>query len=209
MNDEHRFSAADLEPSPEERRAARRALVDRLGATAAVLAAGVWMGGLIALGACAAPFVFRLTPAPFSGDAMGSAFARFDQLALGAAVILLGAEVVRTLAAGRRGRTLAARVRRLLSMLLAGAAAYVGLTLTPHINELHRSGARRGEGAQGEELDRAHRRAELVGWSELALGASVVVLHVFTIGARRPDEDDDDDDDEAFTPLPPGPRGGA
>jgi len=207
MNDEHRFSAADLEPSPEERRAARRGLVDRIAASAAVLAAGSWMGGLVALGACAAPFVFGLTPSPFSGHAMGAAFARFDQLALGAAVILLAAEVARTWAAGRRGRTLAARVRRLLAMLLAGAAAYVGLALTPRISELHQGGARRGEGATGEELDSVHRRAELVGRAELALGTAVVVLHVFTLGARRPEDDDEDED--AFAPLPPGPRGGA
>jgi len=207
QDQEHRFTAADLEPSPEERRAARRALVDRVAASAAVLAAGVWIGGMIALGACAAPFVFRLTPAPFSGEAMGAAFARFDQIALGAAVILLGAEVARTWAAGRHGRSPAARARRLLAMLLAGAAAYMGLALTPGINELHRAGARRGVGEQGAQLEALHRRAELIGRGETLLGAAVVVLHIFTLGARRPE--DDDDDEEAFAPLPPGPRGDA
>ncbi|MCC6557112.1 MAG: DUF4149 domain-containing protein [Polyangiaceae bacterium] len=205
-DDEHRFTEADLEPTPEERRAARRALADRVAASAAVLAGGVVIGGLVALGACAAPFVFQMTPRPFSGDAMGAAFARFDQIALGAAVALLGAELVRTWAAGRR-RTLAARVRRLVAMLLAGAVAYVGLVLTPRIIELHRAGARRGDGAQGQELDRIHRRAELAGRAELFLGAAVVVLHVFTLGARRPEDDEEDDDDHAFAPLPPGPRG--
>src|SRR5580693_6128021 len=103
MNDD-RFSASDLEPDTEEVQATRRALVERVATTVAVLAAGVWVGGMTALGACAAPFVFRLTPAPYSGDAMGAAFARFDQIALGAAALLLGAEVTRTWASGARGR---------------------------------------------------------------------------------------------------------
>lgn len=208
QDQEHRFTEADLEPSPEERRAARRALVDRVAASVAVLAAGATIGGMVALGACAAPFVFRMTPAPFSGEAMGAAFARFDQIALGAAVVLLGAEVARTWAAGRRGRTLAARARRMAAMLLAGAAALMGLTITPKINDLHRAGARRGEGEQGVVLEALHRRAELIGRAEVLLGAAVVVLHIFTLGARRP-EDDEDDEDEAFAPLPPGPRGDA
>jgi hypothetical protein len=111
---------------------------------------------MVALGACAAPAVFRLTPAPFSGDAMGTAFARFDNLALGAAVVLLGAEVARTWAAGPRARSLAARVRRIVAVLLAAGAAIGGLSLTPHINALHRAGAQRGVGEQGAELDRVH-----------------------------------------------------
>ncbi|WP_437674416.1 DUF4149 domain-containing protein [Sorangium sp. So ce131] len=202
MNDEPQFSEADLAPSPEERAASRRLLIDRAAASTAALAAGAWAGGMVALGACAAPFVFRLTPAPYSGDAMTAAFARFDQLALGAAVILLGAEVVRTWAAGRRGVGPAARVRRVLAMVIAGCAAYVGLALTPRIAALHRDGARRGEGELGMELERAHRRAELAGRAEVFLGASLVVLHVFTLGARRPELDDE----EADAPLPPGPR---
>jgi hypothetical protein len=207
--EEHRFTEADLEPGPEERRAALRTLVDRAAASVAALVAGAWAGGMIALGVCAAPFVFRLTPAPFSGEAMGAAFARFDQLALGAAVVLLGAEVVRTWAAGRRGRTLAARVRRGLAMLMAAAAAYIGLALTPRINELHRNGARRGMGEQGAELDRIHRRAEMLGRAEVLFGATVVVLHVLTLRTRRPEDEDEEGDDDASAPLPPGPRGDA
>lgn len=205
MNDDGpRFSEEDLAPSDDDRRAAQKALVDRVAATIAVLAAGVWVGGLIALGACAAPFVFRLTPAPFSGDAMSSAFARFDQIALGAAAVLLGAEVARTWASGRRSRTVPARVRRFAAMIMAFCAAYIGLVATPRIIELHKSGARRGEGTSGIELDRVHKHAELVGKAETGLGALLVALHVFTLPARRPS--DEDDDEEPVAPLPPGPR---
>ncbi len=198
---EPRFSAADLEPSDDDRRAAQRALVDRIAAAVAVLAAGAWVGGMVALGACAAPLVFRIVPAPFSGDAMGAAFARFDQVALGSAVVLLGAEVTRTWAAGARGRTVAARVRRVAAVLMAVGAAYGGLSLTPHILELHRAGAQRGEGPAGADLDRTHHTAEAIGKAETGLGVLLVVLHVFTLATARPRDEDD-----AYTaPAPPGP----
>lgn len=202
MNEE-RFTAADLEPSDDERRALFRFQVERVAATLAVLAAGVSVGGMVALGACAAPFVFRLTPAPYSGDAMGAAFARFDQIALGAAVIVLAAEVARTWAAGGRSRRVMPRVRRFAAFLLAGCAAYIGLALTPQINDLHRKGVRRGVGAEGDVLEAVHRRAESVGKVETGLGVALIALHVFTLGVRRPE--DEDDDDEYDAPLPPGP----
>lgn len=205
MTDEARFSESDLAPSPEERSGARRALIDRVAACVGALAAGTSAGGMIALGVCAAPFVFRLTPAPFSGDAMSLAFARFDQIALGASVLLLGAEVARTWAAGHRGGGRAARLRRICAMVMAGCAAYIGLLLTPRITALHRDGVRQGEGELGMELVQVHRRAETMGKVEVLLGVGLVVLHVFTLSTRRPDEDDDDDE-QALAPLPPGPR---
>jgi putative copper export protein len=199
----HQFSAADLGPSDEERRAARRALADRVAAALATLAAGIWVGGMVALGACAAPFVFKLTPAPFSGEAMGAAFSRFDSIALGAAVVILGCEVVRTWAAGRR-RTIASRIRRVVAIVMAASAAYIGLALTPQIMAMHRAGVSRNRGEQGVELERIHKRAEMFGKIEVVLGAALVGLHVFTLGARRPE----DEDDEALVPSPPGPAAG-
>jgi hypothetical protein len=193
---EGRFTEEDLAPSEDDRRAERKLRVEKGATTIAVIAVGLWMGGLVALGACAAPFVFKLTPAPFSGDAMGAAFARFDSIALGAAVVALGAEVLRTWAAGRRGGA-PARVRRGLAIALAAAAAYIALGLTPRIISMHQAGVTRGDPV----LDAVHARAELVGKLELAGGLALIALHVFTLATRREDEDDD-----SRGPLPPGPR---
>jgi hypothetical protein len=201
-----KFSAADLEPGPEEKRAARADAADRVAAALAVLAAGVIVGGMVALGACAAPFVFRLTPPPFNGDAMAAAFARFDRIAIALSALLLACEVVRTFVGGRRGRTLGARARRLSGVLLAMAVAYVATTLTPRIAELHKGGASRGVGDAGQELDRVHKRAEAVGKAEVGLAVALVLLHVLTLRARRPADDDDLD---APAPAPPGPFGAA
>lgn len=197
------FSADDLAPSEEDRRLRRRDLVDRAAATITALAAGVWVGGLVALGYCAAPFVFRMTPAPHSGDAMGAAFARFDQIAIGASVLILGCEVVRTWISRRQRQSVVARVRRGVAIVMAMCAAYIGLSLTPTINELHRQGVTRNVGPEGARLESVHRQAELVAKVEVALGALLVALSVFTL--RRAAGADEDDDD-APAPLPPGPR---
>ena len=196
---ETRFSAADLEPSDADLRAARRSLIERTAATLAVLAAGVWVGGMVALGACAAPFVFRLTPAPYSGDAMGSAFARFEPDRAGR-----GRGAPRRRGGPHLGRRWPwphrrlRRARRLTAVVMAACARLRRpLAHAPDINALHRAGAQRGEGPQGEELDRTHKTAETVGKAETGLGVLLIALHVFTLAARRPD-----DEDAPTSPLP-------
>jgi len=198
MNDT--FTEADLAPSLDERRATRRDRIDRAAATLAALSVGLVVGGMVALGACAAPFVFALTPAPFAGDAMGAAFARFDQIAITLSVVLLGAEVVRTFLARRERPRLDARFRRLAGMFFAACTAYTGLFLSPTINELHRNGARRGVGPDGARLEVIHQRATNIGKAECALGLLLVGLHVFSIRRQKSEEGD-----EADAPLPPGP----
>lgn len=200
MNDT--FTEADLEPSPEERRAKFRSIADRIAASLAVVSAGVYIGGLVALGACAAPFVFRMTPAPFSGNAMGAAFGRFDQIAIGASAAVLLAEVVRTFLGAKASRTPLQRVRRFCALFMAFFATYVGLSLTPRINELHRAGVTRGDSPQGQLLDAIHARAELFGKIGIAFALALIVLSIFTIRTFDPYEDDE----EALAPLPPGPR---
>jgi hypothetical protein len=117
-------------------------------------------------------------------------------------VLLLGAEVARTAVALRQVRSLAPRIRRVAAVVMALGAVYTGLRITPRINALHHDGARRGLGEAGAELERIHHSAEAIGKGITIAGVIVIALHVFTLGARKPDEDDDD----APEPLPPGPR---
>ncbi len=203
MNDT--FSEADLEPSPAARSAKRRDLIDRAAGTVGAIAAGTIAGGMLALGACAAPAVFKLAPAPFSGTAMGDAFARFDRLAIGAACVALAAEVVRTFLARGSRPSIGARIRRLSGIALAGCTAVMGLSLSPSIIDLHLEGAQRGQGELGAKLDAIHKRAETVGKLEVALGFALVGLHLFTVRQRKLEEDEEN----ALAPLPPGPPAAA
>lgn len=199
---EERFSASDLEPSDSDKKARRARHIETGAMFLACSAVGLVVGGMLALGACAAPFVFRMTPAPFSGYAMGAAFARFDSIAMGLSCVLLGAEVVRTFLA-RKVPSRAARVRRVLSIAFAACTVYMGVTISPSINELYKSGARRGEGDDGAKLEQIHGRASLVGRAEAGLGLIIIALHLF---GRRLPENEDDDDESALSPMAPGPR---
>jgi len=152
-----------------------------LGATVvAVLALSIWVGGLVALGACAAPLVFKIVPAPLSGDAMGAVFRRFDGLAMGAAVVVSGCEAVRMWA--REGAaTTTERIRAALVVVTAAAAIYWGVRLSPSIVALHASGAVRGFGEGGAELERLHEQAEAVAKTEVTLGLLLLALQVTTL----------------------------
>lgn len=198
------FSAADLAPPEWVRREQRRSRIERTAAFVAMLALGLWAGGLVALGACAAPMVFGLTPFPYSADAMGAAFARFDALAVGCAVTALAAEVTRTVlelrhSATRRER-LFNRARRYVAMLAAGLAIVSGTQFTPEIQALHRAGVRRNVGTEGARLSAVHNRAETAGKAEVLACILAMALHLATVRSQR------DDDENALTPLPPGPN---
>jgi hypothetical protein len=194
---EDTFSEEDLAPGDEERRAARLERIDRGAASVAVLALGLWWGGLLALGACAAPMVFEFAPYPYSGQAMGAAFARFDGLAIGCGVVVLGCEMVRTwLARGNRGWL--PRLRRYLTIVLAGATVYSATLLTPQIMQLHSEGVRRRVGPEGERLERIHDSAELIGKITVPGAMLLTVLHVLAVGRR------DDDDEPVLAPRAPG-----
>jgi len=157
--------------------------VTRLTSTVALVAVAVWLGGLMALGAIAAPIVFGTVPAPASADAMTLVFRRFDTVAMTCAAVVLAAEAVR---AATRQPLRGLDVARVSTAVVAAALALTeGLWLSPRIEALHRAGAVRGLGAPGLELESAHRLAEHVGKGEVALGLVLIALHVATV-ARGP-----------------------
>jgi uncharacterized membrane protein len=158
---------------------------EQRAAIVAVMALAIWVGGLVALGACAAPLVFKIVPAPTSGEAMGAVFRRFDLIAITCAVVVLGCEAVRIWV--REGSaTNAERLRGLLAVTAAGAAIYGGVELSPSIVALHAAGAVRGLGENGVKLDRIHDLAEIVAQVEVTVGFFLLALQVATL--TRPKE---------------------
>jgi putative copper export protein len=154
--------------------------LERGAAVVAVVALSIWVGGLVALGACAAPIVFKVVPAPLSGDAMGAVFRRFDGLAIGAAVVVLGCEAVRMwVREGPATRT--ERLRAALVVVAAALAIYGGVKLSPSIVALHASGAVRGFGEGGRELEALHEQAEGVAKAEVFMGLLLLGLQITTL----------------------------
>jgi hypothetical protein len=153
---------------------ARRAL-----AIVALLAVAVWLGGLVALGAVAAPVVFSIVPWPSSADAMSVVFRRFDGVAMASAAIVVGTEAVRAMLRLPFGWL--DHGRALASVLAAAGAVVEGIAISPRIAALHAAGAVRGVDGPGLELARLHDLAETCGKTELVLLALVVGLHVVAL----------------------------
>ena len=112
---------------------------------AAVLALAFWTGGLLVVGALAAPAVFEVLGARgaegrmLAGAVVGDMLQRFNLLAYGCAAIVLLSLAVRGVL-GPRPRRFAYRVTGLAIMIVA--AVYVGAILTPRIAALqHAIGA--------------------------------------------------------------------
>jgi hypothetical protein len=158
-----------------------RLVAVRVAASLALLAVGVWLGGLVALGALAAPVVFSVAPFPANADAMTIVFRRFDLVAMACGATLLATEAIRP--ALRLRFAPADHLRAAFSVLAAGLAVYEGTHVSPRIAALHAGGAVRGLGAAGVELARLHDVAEACGKAQLAILAVVVVLHVVALTA--------------------------
>jgi hypothetical protein len=152
-----------------------------VASTVALLAIGVWLGGLVALGALAAPVVFSMVPLPTAADAMVVVFHRFDIVAMTCAALVLITEALRAVVLAALTRL--DLTRSLASVLAAGLAVLEGMFVSPRIAELHETGAVRGLGGAGMELSRLHNFAELCGQSQLVLLVVIVALHVATLAA--------------------------
>ena len=139
--------------------------VRTLVAAVAMLAASVWLGGLLVLGAVVAPIVFHVVHAPDSADAMTRVFLTFDKMAMSAAVVIALAEIARSRLAPVRRVDLA---RLSAAVLGSGLAFAQGLWLSPQIADLHAHGAVRNVGALGERLEALHRMSEICGKAEVA-----------------------------------------
>jgi putative copper export protein len=160
----------------------RSDLVRLVAATVEMLAAGIWLGGLLVLGAIVAPTIFREVSAPESADAMTLVFTRFDRVAMTASAVVAVAEVVRlrsALAASAPSRVDALRMA--VIALAGGLAMLQGLWLSPVIVALHREGAIRGLGPLGERLERFHGWSEACGKTEVALLVLLIALVVHAV----------------------------
>jgi hypothetical protein len=155
----------------------------RATAIVGLLAVAVWLGGLLALGAIAAPVVFSTIAMPASADAMTVVFRRFDTVAMVCAAVVLAGEATRSLARVRFERV--DHLRAGASVLAAALAVFEGVRVSPRIAALHAGGAVRGLGDAGMELARLHDLAELCGKSEVVLLAVVVAAHVFALSQRE------------------------
>ncbi len=158
-------------------------VVTRGAAIGSLLAVSLWLGGLLALGAIAAPVVFAMVPLPTSADAMTIVFRRFDLVAMACGAVVLAAEAARAIARVPFAR--ADQLRAGAAVIASGLAVFEGRYVSPRIAELHMGGAVRGVASAGAELARMHDLAETCGKAEIVFLVIVVALSVVAL-TRRP-----------------------
>jgi hypothetical protein len=146
------------------------------------LAVAVWLGGLVALGAVAAPLVFANVSFPQSADAMTLVFRRFDSVAMTCAALAMASEAVKVAARVPFGRV--DHLRAGLTVVGAVLAVIEGTMVAPRIAALHAAGVLRGMGAAGETLSHLHDVAEALGKTQVVLLAVVLALLVVPRPAR-------------------------
>lgn len=153
------------------------ALAEGLGSLCLLL----WVGGLVGLGAFAAPGVFGALERERAGAVMVPIFSRFDRFAAVLVALFAAAEVARIV--GRGLGSWPARLRAAASAVLVAAGLLSSLWFGPRIGALFQAGARRGSGEAGRALDRAHVAAETAG--KAAAGAAAVWLVLAAFERRR------------------------
>jgi uncharacterized membrane protein len=159
-------------------------LVAAAAEAVATLAMALWLGGLLALGALAAPTVFGELERDSAGTVMGTIFGKFDRMVLVLVVVFAVAETVRTYMDRDRLGSALARIRLSLAVLLVALALISSLWLTPGINEMFAEGVRRGVGEAGQRMDRMHAWSETLGKLAAASAAAWIAIGNFT-GRRR------------------------
>ena len=107
---------------------------------AALVAAALWIGGLIALGAVAAPAIFDTIAARgvadgrvLAGAVFGEAFRRFHLVAYGCGAVIVISLIVRA-ALGPRPVHLG--VRLAIAAIMLVASLYSGMVISPRIEQL-------------------------------------------------------------------------
>jgi hypothetical protein len=109
---------------------------------ATVLAIAIWMGGLLALGAVAAPAIFDVVAARqvpeariLSGAIFGEVLRRFDLVSYACGAIVLLALALRAVLGPRPRRF---SVRAGIALLMLGASLYAGLVIAGRIDSVQR-----------------------------------------------------------------------
>jgi hypothetical protein len=197
------FTDADLEPTAEERRAVWRRRLDLASSLIGLGAIALWAGTIAAVRWCAIPALGATLPAALGSTLLAAIHSRADGIGIGCGAVLLGSEVGRLFVQAEARRAVGPRLRRLVAIFAAGAAAYLGLGLSPARDRAAQGGGPQGFGPQGSEAALLARRSEQLRLGELVLLGLLLGLQLAT-ARGRPDRDQQEPEAEA--PLPPGPR---
>ena len=147
---------------------------------------GVWVGGMLTLGALVAPTVFKtVKPVEMAGEAMSLVFRRFNGGLVYVCIVLVVLGFLGKWAlAKRRGLRLRVEAGLLAVMVLSGL--YIGAILGPKMQELRQIRlADPSNGLAIAEFDRGHHTSETLFSLNLLAGLIVIGLNSGGSGSDR------------------------
>jgi len=149
-----------------------------LGTGFQLVGLALMVGGMLALGAFAAPAVFSSFPRAEAGEAMTQVFLRFDNVLLGCAVLIIAGEVGRFLGGWIETSTLG-MARWVLLAAIVGITLFNSLSLNPTINRLIHHPEFNQNPAVVQEFQHAHHLSEQLYKTALVIGAMALLLSPF------------------------------
>jgi len=146
---------------------------------------GLWVGGMVILGAVVAPTVFNtVKPVEMAGDAMSLVFHRFNGAWVFVCIALVCVGFVGKWATTRAQGT-RMKIEAALITVLVLSGLYIGAILGPRMQTLRQiTLTDRSNGAAVAEFDRKHKRSVQLFSVNILLGLGVLWLNAGVPGGR-------------------------
>ncbi len=139
---------------------------------------GLWIGGMLTIGALVAPIVFnRVTPVELSGEVMSLVFRRFNGGLVYGCIVLVVIGYLGKLALNP-ARPRSRWIEGGLIALMVAAGIYIGAVLGPRLQELRQF--RLSDPSNGPavvQFDKAHKASERLFTINLLLGLAVLYIN--------------------------------
>jgi hypothetical protein len=137
-------------------------------------------GGMLALGAVAAPLVFKSLPREAAAPLMASIFRHYDLVLLGALGLTLLGEMLRIASRQMLWHPKVAMVRGLILLSLTGMLLYSTTGVNPQIAALNRAGVHRNlQTEEGRHFERLHKLSEKLYKLSLLCSVCLILLTPF------------------------------
>lgn len=154
-----------------------------------LLGLAIMTGGMLALGAFAAPAVFGAFPREQAGEAMTQVFLRFDILLLACTALVVLGEAGRFFSQST-GLSALVITRLVLILAISAIALFNSLSLNPKINNLIHHPQFKTDIMVIEEFQKAHKLSEQLYKLQLLLGLLAIISTPFiglsAVGAPSP-----------------------
>ena len=151
------------------------------------LGLAVIIGGMLVIGAIAAPVLFREFAAQrhVMGAALTLVFGRFDTVLLVSLGFVALGELLRLKFGSPQPFAPVSLIRHGLMVLMAGGIIYSALVINPSIATMQRAGVRPDASPQGLVFHRTHKLSEALYKGELLAAILVLMLNPFVLTAAR------------------------